>query len=141
MRGNRLSVRLSAALAIIAATLVASSSWVAAQETVLHSFNHNGTDGYGPTAGLIFDPAGNLYGTTTAGGTRGLLGNRMRDGVRVVAQRGGGWTETVLYSFCSMTNCTDGGLSLRRPDLRCRRQSLWHDHRRAALTATGRCSS
>ena len=111
MRGNRLSVRLSAALAIIAATLVASSSWVAAQETVLHSFNHNGTDGYSPTAGLIFDPAGNLYGTTTAGGTSGGCSATGCGTVFELSPNGnGGWTETVLYSFCSVTNCTDGGL-------------------------------
>jgi uncharacterized repeat protein (TIGR03803 family) len=36
-------------------------------ETVLHSFG-SGTDGKSPKAGLIVDPAGNLYGTTTAGG-------------------------------------------------------------------------
>ena len=32
-------------------------------EQVLHSFG-NGTDGASPVAGLIFDAAGNLYGTT-----------------------------------------------------------------------------
>ena len=37
------------------------------------------------------------------------------------------WNEKVLHSFCSQPNCTDGDLSLRRPDLRCRRQSLRHD--------------
>jgi len=37
------------------------------------------------------------------------------------------WHDKVLYSFCSQTNCTDGARSQRRPDLRCRRQSLRHD--------------
>ena len=32
-------------------------------ETVLHSFNNNGTDGTYPEAGLL-DAAGNLIGTT-----------------------------------------------------------------------------
>src|SRR5208337_2955021 len=38
-------------------------------ETVLHSFAGGTTDGGGPGAGVIFDTAGNLYGTTYAGGT------------------------------------------------------------------------
>src|SRR5258708_28551335 len=43
-----------------------SSGW---QMTLLHSFNTNGIDGFLVTAGLIFDAAGNLYGTTHFGGT------------------------------------------------------------------------
>jgi uncharacterized repeat protein (TIGR03803 family) len=36
---------------------------------VLYNFNPgNGSDGYNPYAGLIFDDEGNLYGTTIAGG-------------------------------------------------------------------------
>jgi uncharacterized repeat protein (TIGR03803 family) len=38
-------------------------------ERVLHSFT-GGADGGWPTAGLILDAAGNLYGTTTIGGAR-----------------------------------------------------------------------
>jgi hypothetical protein len=37
-------------------------------ENVGHSFG-NGTDEGNPYAGLIFDAAGNLYGTTQLGGT------------------------------------------------------------------------
>ncbi len=37
-------------------------------EKVLHSFNDNGKDGYAPLGSLIFDTAGNLYGTTESGG-------------------------------------------------------------------------
>lgn len=63
-------------------------------ETILYSFAHNGTDGISPLASLIFDSAGNLYSTTFAGGAVG-------DGTvfELMPQTGGGWTETVLYSF------------------------------------------
>ena len=43
----------------------------AGQETVLYSFR-GGADGAFPFAGVIRDSAGNLYGTTYVGGTRGL---------------------------------------------------------------------
>ena len=39
------------------------------KETVLHGFAGNGKDGGNPSAGLIFDEQGNLYGTASAGGT------------------------------------------------------------------------
>jgi uncharacterized repeat protein (TIGR03803 family) len=39
-------------------------------ETVLHSFT-GGADGGPPSAGLVRDPAGNLYGTTANGGASG----------------------------------------------------------------------
>jgi uncharacterized repeat protein (TIGR03803 family) len=35
---------------------------------VLHTFSDDGTDGSNPGSGLIFDAAGNLYGTTWQGG-------------------------------------------------------------------------
>lgn len=37
-------------------------------ETILHSFQENGIDGYQPYASVVFDKAGNLYGTTYNGG-------------------------------------------------------------------------
>lgn len=38
-------------------------------ETNLHAFASNGTDGYFPLSGLAIDSSGNLYGTTTQGGS------------------------------------------------------------------------
>ena len=43
-------------------------SWT---EQVLYSFSGS-LDGAAPYAGLIFDAAGNLYGTTYSGGNDGL---------------------------------------------------------------------
>jgi uncharacterized repeat protein (TIGR03803 family) len=71
-------------------------------ETVLHSFDHNnGKDGIYPSAGLILDAFGNLYGTTNQGGTYGY------GTVFEVKRNGGGvWTEKLLYSFNN--NISDG---------------------------------
>jgi uncharacterized repeat protein (TIGR03803 family) len=62
-------------------------------ETVLHTFT-GGNDGVYPYSNLIFDGAGNLYGTTLAGGKGG-------GGVvfQLTPKQGGGWTENVLYGF------------------------------------------
>jgi uncharacterized repeat protein (TIGR03803 family) len=63
-------------------------------ETILHTFlGVNAQDGENPNA-LIFDPAGNLYGTTVGGGlyNPGTI-------FKVTPQPSGEWTETVLYSF------------------------------------------
>ena len=40
-------------------------------ETVLYSFGASSTDGFAPQGALVRDAAGNLYGTTYAGGTQG----------------------------------------------------------------------
>jgi len=75
-------------------------------ETVLYSFCALGgsacTDGTDPLAGLIMDPAGNLYGAAELGGSHS------KGAVYKIAPSGSGWTETVLYSFCSQSSCVDG---------------------------------
>lgn len=60
---------------------------------VLHSFNFNGKDGIVSEAPLIFDAKGNLYGTTTAGGTYD------EGTVFELTPSNGKWTEKVLHSF------------------------------------------
>jgi uncharacterized repeat protein (TIGR03803 family) len=82
------------ALAIFGLALLLTTSWATAQETVLHSFSGNPSDGAQPLAGLIFDAAGNLYGTTAYGGP-----NNEGTVFELSPQQGGGWTETVLHSF------------------------------------------
>jgi uncharacterized repeat protein (TIGR03803 family) len=70
-------------------------SW---KEKVLHSFNQNGSDAYGPEAGLIFDAQGSLYGTTSSGGA---YGSEFNGGTvfELKPAGGGRWTETILHSF------------------------------------------
>jgi uncharacterized repeat protein (TIGR03803 family) len=71
-------------------------------ETVIHSFNDNGDDGTFPAGGLIFDTAGNVYGSTSYGGTGTCPIPNLPAGCGTVyqlAQAGGTWTETVLHSF------------------------------------------
>lgn len=63
-------------------------------ETVLCAFG--GTKGIHPSAGLIADSAGNLYGTTISGGAGGY-GTVFA--LRPPAAGKKAWTETVLYSF------------------------------------------
>jgi len=59
-------------------------------ESVLHSFNANGEDGFYPYSGLIADSEANLYGTTSYGGTVGV------GAVFEVTPSG---TETIIHSF------------------------------------------
>jgi uncharacterized repeat protein (TIGR03803 family) len=74
-------------------------------ETVLHNFGGAGNlDGGNPSlySHLIFDIAGNLYGTTEAGGSH----FNVNDGtVFKLSPIGSNWQETILYSF---TGGTDG---------------------------------
>ena len=60
--------------------------------TVLHSFGGTG-DGKFPEHNVIFDRAGNLYGTTHGNGN-GNYGT-----VFQLVPTGSGWTENILYSF------------------------------------------
>ena len=69
-------------------------------ETLLATFDANGNDGSHPYAGLVFDQAGNLYGTTTYGGVNG------HGTVFELSPSGSGWVLQTLYSFQSPS---DGG--------------------------------
>jgi uncharacterized repeat protein (TIGR03803 family) len=73
-------------------TPVTDGSSVKWRETILYNFT-GGADGDGPGGGVILDSAGNLYGTTIAGG----------EGYGVVyklsPQADGGWQYTLLHTF------------------------------------------
>ena len=70
------------------------SGWT---ETILHSFTNGGTDGYNPDASVVFDSAGNLYGTTNSGGA-----NNYGTVFELSPSSGGGWTEAVIHDFYSI---------------------------------------
>jgi uncharacterized repeat protein (TIGR03803 family) len=74
---------------VLALGVVASQAAQAQTFTVLHNFAGR-SDGAGPYAGLVQDTAGNLYGTTTGGGSYGA---------GVVFKLDPSGAETVLYAF------------------------------------------
>jgi len=68
-------------------------------KTVLYRFT-TGSDGAYPGYGdLVFDAAGNIYGTTLEGGGQEALGVVFK-----LSRSGESWTEAVLYSFSSTGN-------------------------------------
>jgi uncharacterized repeat protein (TIGR03803 family) len=81
-------------------------------ESVLYNFCVGGgscPDGGAPVSQLIFDESGNLYGTTSVGGT-GAVPNGTVFELSLNADH---WTETILYSFCISGHnsiCPDGSL-------------------------------
>ena len=78
-------------------------------ETILFRFE-GGVYGGIPEGDIIFDPAGNIYGTTAAGGyTGGNCGSFGCGVVYELSQSNGHWNETVLYTFY-------GGADGQRPD-------------------------
>lgn len=66
-------------------------------EKVLYSFGA-GTDGASPVGRVVFDSAGNLYGTTSAGGTG-------KYGIVFQLQANANWAENILHTF---QNADDG---------------------------------
>jgi uncharacterized repeat protein (TIGR03803 family) len=68
-------------------------------ESVLYSFG-TGTDGTVPYAGVTLDSAGDILGTTSAGGTYGY-------GTVFELSKAHNWAETVVYNF---QNGNDGGV-------------------------------
>jgi uncharacterized repeat protein (TIGR03803 family) len=84
-------------------------------ETVLHSFcaQENCADGSEPSASVIRDASGNLYGTTQIGGAHDVVSGGGGT-VFELTPNGTISTKTVLYSFCALggASCTDGAIPL-----------------------------
>jgi uncharacterized repeat protein (TIGR03803 family) len=64
-------------------------------ENLLHQFS-GGNDGENPLAGVIFDAAGNLYGTTSAGGANDPCCGTVFE---LTHNSDGSWAKSVLYNF------------------------------------------
>jgi uncharacterized repeat protein (TIGR03803 family) len=73
-----------------------------AHEKVLYSFT-GGSDGAWPMSDLVFDSAGNLYGTTSASGDGSCAGT-----VFELKRTPTGWKEEVLHCFHGRQNDNDG---------------------------------
>lgn len=79
-------------------------SW---SETILYNFAGGSSDGAVPLGGVIFDQAGNLYGTTSSGGIDGAACSTGCGTVFKLTPNSGAWTESVLYEFAGANG--DGG--------------------------------
>lgn len=62
-------------------------------EKIIHDFGSSPEESYYPRGGLIFDSLGNLYGTTSTGGTH------EGDLFEFSPTTDGHWTETILHKF------------------------------------------
>jgi len=67
-------------------------------ETVLHNFKGGTSDGETSHASVVMDEAGNLYGTTTAGGT-GACPQGCGVLFQLTPTASGPWTETIVHQF------------------------------------------
>jgi uncharacterized repeat protein (TIGR03803 family) len=70
---------------------------LAGTEKILHTFAV--TDGDNPYTGVVFDGAGNLYGTTFYGGSTDCNGAGCGVVFKLAPAAGGGLTETTIYAF------------------------------------------
>jgi uncharacterized repeat protein (TIGR03803 family) len=99
MKQNAICSGLSRAAAVSALTiLLVASGWAAKVETVLHTFQ--GRPGQYPDSNLVLDAAGNLYGTTSSGGSSACTGGDGGCGVVFKLTRTSSrWVYSILYVF------------------------------------------
>ncbi len=84
-------------LVLLSMTVMLVSGARAATEQVLHNFT--GATGASPYAALIFDGAGNLYGTTLDGGDDKACSGGCGVVFELTPASGGTWTQTVIHTF------------------------------------------
>lgn len=97
--------RLMCAAALSWAMAASSAAAAAAPYQVIYTFQGK-ADGGLPHAALVADRAGNLYGTTMAGGINSCLSFKGCGVVFELAKQNGVWVETPLHKF---TGWLDGG--------------------------------
>ena len=87
-------------LVVLAGALVSpGAGWAGSKFKTLYTFTGD-NDGSAPVAGLIFDQAGNLYGTTAAGGSgTGCNSNNCGTVFKLTPNGDGSWTKSVIHSF------------------------------------------
>jgi uncharacterized repeat protein (TIGR03803 family) len=85
----------------------ANGTWT---ENIVYMFTGNGPDGVSPTSSLVFDGAGNLYGTTFEGGNMNCPDGAYGCGVafKLTPNADGSCSESLPYTFCPTATCVDG---------------------------------
>ncbi len=68
-------------------------------EKILHNFSGTGADGESPSAGVILDASGNVYGTTVSGGANQGHVEGYAGTVFELTRVGSEWSEKILWSF------------------------------------------
>jgi uncharacterized repeat protein (TIGR03803 family) len=97
---RRVLLRPCAIFLALTSTLLFAANAAASSGKIIYTFA-GGADGANPESDLILDAAGNLYGTTSAGGTSANCGT-----VFELIRTGNSWKHQVLYSFAGAP--TDG---------------------------------
>jgi uncharacterized repeat protein (TIGR03803 family) len=102
----RIYLRRASAALTFAVVLGVVTNQLAQGQTFTELYKFTGLrHGGNPSAGLVRDTAGNLYGTTQYGGN---VSCNPPDGCGIVFKVTKEGKETVLYDFCSVSGCTDG---------------------------------
>lgn len=93
MRFQKCSAALTLVVPLLGVILIMRGHAVAG-EKILHNFNAANNGGYAPYGGLVFDSSGNLYGTTSAGGS--VAGGTMFE---LSPAKVGGWVAHTRFNF------------------------------------------